>query len=359
MTVKSVALAITAFVFVAAAQGVYKHYHPEQPAVVETPQVAPTPPPAVTPEPPKVPEQEQHAQKVPEQEQKPAPKPQEQQAQKEPDTIEVSPDDGIHEEIQGDNRYTAPKVRVHADKCRPEMDRLIAASPLARWTEAVMRAKGQEKFFRVWLDCEGKVISIATAVHESHHWLSEGAYQMANHVRIGRVEGIQPRPDQVIGPGLFPEGDGYVETYLKEGKYAATAHEDFDYLLDELNAYSVDIIVSMQLRDHLEADSSYRDGLAALMSMTMAYVNKVDVATLGQLTRYRRSMEALWSQAENHLALACQVKDFAHDDVFYRGFLSNPKNHAGLVKVLGRKLNLPTSCTPALVEQPGYQSVTN
>lgn len=255
----------------------------------------------------------------------------------------------LHVEESDGGFYAAPSVKVHADKCRPDFDRLIAASPLAKWTEAVMKAKNQEKFFRVWLDCDAKVISIATAVHESHHMLSDDSYLLANHLRVPRITDIKPRPDRLIRK-YFPKDDMYAETYLKDGDKAASAHEYFEFLLDEMNAYAVDTVVSLQLQHQAKYDYSYRDGLGALMMMTMAYVNSIDHASLAQLTRHRATMEALWSQAEANFSAACQVKDFAHDDKLYRTFLSNPENHAGLEKVLGRKLNLPTSCTPAMVE---------
>ena len=349
MNLKSIAYGVVAFVLVASAQGVYKHYNPEPEAVFVEPPKHFTPPPVL-----KAPEQVP-AQKVPEQEQMPQKGP---EAAPQVPEQEHAEEEEMHVEKDESGSFTAPAVRIHADKCTPEINKLIATSPLAAWTEATMKARGKEKFFRVWLDCESMVLSIAIAVHESHHLLSQDAYQLANHTKVPRVEGIRPRPDRLLRKD-FPKEDGYADTYLKSGKNAATSHEDFEFILDELNAYAIDTLLSLQLKDHLQFDNSYRDGLAALMMMTMDFVKKVDRTTRGQLLYHRRTMEALWSQAEDHFIQACQVKDFSHNDKFYRDFLFNPANHSGLEEVLGRKLRLPATCTPSAAETLGYQGATN
>ena len=107
------------------------------------------------------------------------------------------------------------------------------------------------------------------------------------------------------------------------------------YLLDELNAYSHDLdaavaLVPLQLRDR-EVD--HRDGLAALMTFVMRYVDtaqKTQPATWQGLqhSEPKKAIQTLWSQAETTLASSCGLPAFGLHDRDYIANLCEKKTLA-------------------------------
>jgi hypothetical protein len=85
----------------------------------------------------------------------------------------------------------------------------------------------------------------------------------------------------------------------------------------------------------------HRDGLAALMTFVMSYVDTARAsvpATWASLKRpeVRTTVQTLWAQAEQALAAACDPS-LAQDDRQSMAFLADPRNGAGLAELLGRE----------------------
>src|SRR5262249_2278355 len=140
----------------------------------------------------------------------------------------------------------------------------------------------------------------------------------------------------------FDGRDTYVQTYLKRG--AATSADDFRFLLDELNAYSHDLATSVKLvslRRPGDGDIGHRDGLAALLTFVMSYVDTARSsvpATWANLQRpeVRQTVQTLWTQAETALAASCDVPGYGQDDAKSIAFMADAGNGAGLTELLGR-----------------------
>jgi len=121
------------------------------------------------------------------------------------------------------------------------------------------------------------------------------------------------------------------------------------YLLDELNAYSHDLdaavaLVPLQRRDR-EVD--HRDGLAAVMTFVMRYVDtakKMQPATWQGLQHAepKKAIQALWSQAENTLASSCGLPAFGLHDRDYIAYLCEKKTASALADLLDRAPMCPT-----------------
>ena len=140
---------------------------------------------------------------------------------------------------------------------------------------AVYRAIPDKKFFTNWISCDGAQLSLTTAVHESVHYLTES--KNGYYLLDGRVLRRPPELSKLAKPkqiaGAF-RSDTYVQTYLRLG--AATSAVDLTYLLDELNAYTHDLNVAVNLvplSKPSDGNVSNRDGLGALMSFVMKYVD--------------------------------------------------------------------------------------
>jgi hypothetical protein len=209
---------------------------------------------------------------------------------------------------------------------------------------AVYQAIGDKGHFLRFLTCGDVVLGLATAVHESVHLLTseKEAYPL-----IGG--GVAERPSESLRffapreiARRFDSRNTYVQTYLKRG--AASSADDFRFLLDELNAYSHDLATSVRLVSLLRPEHGqvgHRDGLAALMSFVMSYVDTARASvpqTWASLQRpeVRKTVETLWTQAEAALAASCNVPNFGQDDRRHIAFVADAGNGAGLAELLGR-----------------------
>lgn len=220
---------------------------------------------------------------------------------------------------------------------------------------AIYQAMPNKKQFLTWVTCDDVHLGLATGVHESVHMLTEqrNAFPLIDGGEV-------PRPHEVsrfFAPReiakRFDAKDPYVQTYLRPG--AASSANDFMYLLDELNAYSHDLhsavrLISLQRRDR-QAD--HRDGLAALMTFVMGYVDaaeKTKPATWEGLMRPepRRVVQTLWAQAETTLAASCGIPAFGAKDRQYAAYLCEPKNGSALGQVLGRAPICPSTCVSSM-----------
>lgn len=231
--------------------------------------------------------------------------------------------------------------------CQPQALRDLKR--LAPQGHAVYEAISDKRHFLRFLTCDDVVLGLATAVHESVHLLTsdKDAYPL-----IGG--GVAERPSESLRfyapreiARRFDGGNMYVQTYLKRG--AASSSDDFRFLLDELNAYSHDLATSVKLVPLQRAEHGqvgHRDGLAALMTFVMSYVDTARQSVPGTWANLQRpevskTVQTLWAQAETALAASCAVPAFGQDDRKSIAFLADPGNGAGLAEILGRAPQRP------------------
>ena len=231
----------------------------------------------------------------------------------------------------------APRSDCHAQATR-DLQRL---SPQGH---AIYSAMTDKKLFFTWIGCDDVQLGLSTAVHESVHILTE-----KNDGFLLIDGGLVRRPHEVSKffppkeiAGRFERDDIYVKTYLLPG--AASSADDFLYLLDELNAYSHDLNSAVKLVPLYKpgnGEVAHRDGLSALMSFVMSYVDvarEKKPATWSGLQRPepRKALQTLWGQAETALASSCTQPAFGRKDHVYIGFMCEAKNNRALAELLGR-----------------------
>jgi hypothetical protein len=216
---------------------------------------------------------------------------------------------------------------------------------------AVYEALADKKQFLTWIDCDDIQTELSTGVHESVHLLTaeKDAYLLIDGSLLHRPHEISRffPPKQIAKK--FSASDSYVQNYLRPG--GASSNEDFMYLLDELNAYSHDLdaaisLVPLQKHDRLV---DHRDGLAALMTFVMTYVDtaeKTQPATWQGLQQAepKKVVATLWTQAETTLKSSCGLPEFGMRDREYIAYLCAKKNGEGLADLLGRTPDCPTEC---------------
>lgn len=207
----------------------------------------------------------------------------------------------------------------------------------------IYEAVADKKQFLTWVTCDDLQVGLATGVHETVHVLTaeRDAYPLIDGSSIPRPHEVSKffAPREIAKK--FDPKDAYVQNYLSPG--GASSKDDFMYLLDELNAYSHDLNSSSRLvplqRHDRQVDQ--RDGLAALMTFVMSYVEtaqKSKPATWAGLQRPepRRVVQTLWKQAETTLASSCGIPDFGKNDRDYIASLCDPKNGKALTDLLDR-----------------------
>lgn len=224
---------------------------------------------------------------------------------------------------------------------------------------AVYEAMQDKKQFLNWVTCDDVQTELSTGVHESVHLLTaeKDAYPLIGGGLVRRPHEVShffpPRQiaksfDKSFNKSLDAR-DAYVQSYL--GPDGASSKDDFMYLLDELNAYSHDLdaavaLVPLQRRDR-EVD--HRDGLAALMTFVMRYVDvaqKTQPATWQGLQHAepRQAIQKLWKQAETTLASSCGLPAFGMHDRDYIAYLCEKKNAGALAELLERAPVCPADC---------------
>jgi hypothetical protein len=220
---------------------------------------------------------------------------------------------------------------------------------------AIYQAMADKKQFLTWVTCDDVHLGLATGVHESVHMLTEerDAFPLIDGGQVRRPHEVSRffAPREIAK--RFDSRDPYVQTYLRPG--AASSANEFMCLLDELNAYSHDLhsavrLVPLQRRDR-QAD--HRDGLAALMTFVMGYVDaaeKTKPATWQGLLRPepRQVVQTLWAQAETALSSSCGIPAFGAKDRQYVAYLCEPKNSSALAEVLGRAPICPSACATSM-----------
>lgn len=205
--------------------------------------------------------------------------------------------------------------------------------------------------FTRWITCDDVHNGLATAVHEGVHILTEeiNAYPL-----ISGGTAVRVAPSARLFPprnlaGLFKSRSTFVQTYLKPG--AATSAEEFGFLLDEMNAYTHDLNASIKLTRLIDPSREvyHRDGLAALMAFTAAYVDRAkadrsETWTALQAPAVRKTVGTLWTQAETIMGASCRTPRYALETPDYLAPICQASIRHGLGELLGRPPRCPVTC---------------
>ena len=208
-----------------------------------------------------------------------------------------------------------------------------------------------KKMFTTWILCDDRQRGLTTAVHEAVHMLTEqlDAYPLIDGGEVKRIRSLEKfaRPGRIAPQ--FKASDDFVKTYLLPG--GASSADDFTYLLDEFNAYVHDLNTAVQTHVLAPKDTrlGHRDGMAALMSFVMAYVDyaeREDARTWAGLHRpdVKQLVSTLWSEAERTIESSCKVPRYSVDDQAFLRHICTPSNGRALGHMLGRAPRCPTSC---------------
>jgi hypothetical protein len=223
---------------------------------------------------------------------------------------------------------------------------------------AIYTAMPDKKFFFQWITCDNLQVDLATAVHESVHFLTESrdAYPLINGGAVKRPHEVsQFAPPAIIakkferGRSLFDSRSLLLATYLRHG--GASSADDFLYLLDELNAYSHDLHAAVDLNGLHAANESAgeRDGLAALMAFVAVYMATAEESQPATWSGLQKpdvadAISTLWTQAEKTMADSCGIPDLGQEDQYFLTKLCTEKPQASLQKILGRAPICPRAC---------------
>jgi len=248
--------------------------------------------------------------------------------------------------------YAAPRT-----DCQPQALRDLQR--LSPHGYVIYEAMKDKKQFLTFLTCDDVQLGLATAVHESVHILTEekDGYPLIDGGIARRSQEVARyfAPKEIAK--RFDRSDMFVQTYLRPG--AASSADNFTFLLDELNAYSHDLNSAVKLVPLHKGDGqvSHRDGLAALMSFVMGYVDAArqqNSATWQGLQRPepRKLVQTLWAQAETVLASSCGIPRFGSRDRQYVGFICARQNGDALADVLGRAPVCPSACLGGTASLP-------
>jgi hypothetical protein len=208
-----------------------------------------------------------------------------------------------------------------------------------------------KKMFTTWILCDERQRGLTTAVHEAVHMLTEqlDAYPLIDGGQIKRIRALErfAKPGRIAAQ--FKASDDFVKTYLLPG--GASSADDFTYLLDEFNAYVHDLNTAVQTVAIAPKDTrlGHRDGMAALMSFVMAYVEyaeKEEPRTWAGLHRpdVKHLVTTLWSEAERTIESSCAVPRYAVDDQPFLRHICSPSNGRALGHMLGRAPRCPSAC---------------
>jgi hypothetical protein len=212
------------------------------------------------------------------------------------------------------------------------------------------RLRNKEDFTR-WIKCDNLQLALTTAVHEGVHLLSDqvNGYPLINGQVLPRV--TQRRgffPPRFLAQ-KFNAKSSFVETYLTPGH--ASSADEFEYLLDEFNAYTHDLHTAIRVR-HLAPPSEtafHRDGPAALMAFVAEYLEKArqengEAWRALQDPQVRRVVNTLWAQAEDVMGASCRTPDYALDTPEFLTPVCSANINHGLGQMLGRPPLCPVAC---------------
>ena len=223
---------------------------------------------------------------------------------------------------------------------------------------AIYTAIPDKKFFLQWVTCDNIQVELATAVHESVHYITENrdAYPLIDGSAVKRPHEVS----KFVAPAIIAKQfdsralfrSVFVSTYLRHGN--ASSADDFLYLLDELNAYSHDLHTAVALNAlHAENEGiGERDGLAAMMAFVAAYAATAEEsqpATWAGLQKpeVAEAVSTLWTQAEKTMVASCGIPNLGQEDQYFMTKLCAEKSQSSLQKILGHAPLCLTTCTPS------------
>lgn len=209
---------------------------------------------------------------------------------------------------------------------------------------------GDKSFFLEWITCDDVQLGLATAVHESVHYVTAhtDAYPLIDGGEVKRPRNVASLFAPSRMAGNFGKSD-FVSTYLRPGQ--ASSSSDFFYLLDELNAYSHDLNAAIDLQSLKPAGEQvgHRDGLAATMAFVARYVETAQEKEPGSwdVLRHPEVAEAvsrIWNQAERVMAASCGIPDFGIEDKGFIRRICEPAARSAMRGILGRPSACPSRC---------------
>lgn len=244
--------------------------------------------------------------------------------------------------------------------CRTAFFQHLQASPDGLAIYAQVKQPG---FFEGWMRCDDAQLALPTAIHESTHVVSAetDAFPLIGGGTIQQPHEVSTFfPPYRIARSFKP--DDLVSTYLRQGR--ASSSMDFLYLLDELNAYSHDLNAAVDLRDLKHADETvdHRDGVSAMMAFVavyaeMARAKEPETWTGLRAPRVRRTVLALWGQAERVLSSACGIPHFGHSDRYYIRSFCAFGDQSAIADLLGRAPVCPVACLQSRPEDDAASEI--
>jgi hypothetical protein len=184
--------------------------------------------------------------------------------------------------------------------------------------------------FSFWLDCSDALYAAPTAVHESTHTIN---FKLSTYERsafylpggavmsVPRFHGKLFGRNEIIPDLATSELGIYYRTYL----VGDIGKQELPVLLDELNAYTHDLITGTALQALIPSyqHRSERDGLVVFMYYLELYLKRARVAhpqawqLIAGNTEYRALLQKLWANAETALRAACPIEALGIDDAPY------------------------------------------
>lgn len=250
--------------------------------------------------------------------------------------------------------FALPAAAKPSECRQTATEKLKEASPKGY---AIYERIKDKKFFLNWISCGEGQLGLPTAVHESVHYIT-GEIDAYPLVAGGQVKRPQ-ETSKFFAPakiaGKFKASNIFVSTYLRRG--GASSSTEFVYLLDEMNAYTHDLNVAMDLNKArpIRDNVGNRDGLAALMAFFALYAQAAEEKEPStwsglQKPEVTNVVSKLWAQAEDAMVASCRIPNFGMDDKAHLKQLCQPKPQASLQKILGRAPVCPSDCLKAPVE---------
>jgi hypothetical protein len=214
-----------------------------------------------------------------------------------------------------------------------EWKNIVASNPgfFAQWTTGADIEPGMPADIQT---------DIATGVHESVHRVTgdTSAFPLigGGSIPVREAGWHMVAPRILVGPS-FPADDIYAMTYLSTGDGHASASDYFNSLLDELNAYTHDLHVALEVEAlHGKNAISERDGLAAMLAFVGIYLSRHPLSPT-ESAAIVPVIKTLWAQAETvWAASAAKAADLGQIPQTYLDKLRAPAVASAMARVLGR-----------------------
>lgn len=194
----------------------------------------------------------------------------------------------------------------------------------------------------------------ATAIHEAVHILGPSLgdkYYLLNGSTVDAV----PESRAFFAPGALYErfrGQPYANDYLSPGA-SSSSKEQLSILFDELNSYTWDAHVTMDLAQAGalgRGETLQIHGMAYMMAFISAYFDRAKkdyprAMSAAVAPETRSTIRALWAQAVRSLQRACLNRGFRRENHLdtVRMVCALPRS-GGLAEVLGQPLACPENC---------------